>query len=37
MKRRRAGGGMSVYRVQEVQAWLEAWFLEVTSGRVDAE
>jgi hypothetical protein len=24
-------GGISVYRLQEVQASLEAWFLQVTS------
>ena len=30
------GGGISLYRLEEVQASLESWFLEVTK-RLDAE
>jgi ABC-2 type transport system ATP-binding protein len=34
--RQLVGGGISLYRLQEVQASLESWFLEVTT-RMDAE
>jgi ABC-2 type transport system ATP-binding protein len=35
MARVLVGGGISLYRLQEVQASLEAWFLEVTT-RIEA-